>query len=136
MSRNPVLIDTAFVTALINRRDQHHERARQLASIFENRPLVVTDVILLEIGNSLARHFRVEAVAILDEFLTSDDVQVVRLTPALFERALALYRLHRDNEWGMIDCVSFVVMKDMGLRSALTFDNHFVQAGFQALMKD
>jgi predicted nucleic acid-binding protein len=35
----------------------------------------------------------------------------------------------------MIDCISFIVMKDMGIRSALTFDNHFVQAEFQALMK-
>ena len=46
---------------------------------------------MLEIGNALARGFKREAVEVIEDFLTSEDVEVVRLTPALFARAFDLY---------------------------------------------
>jgi hypothetical protein len=57
-------------------------------------------------------------------------VTVVTLTPDLFESAFDLYRRHTDKQWGLVDCVSFVVMRQTGLTTALAFDQHFVQAGF------
>jgi len=36
--------------------------------------------------------------------------------------------------WGLIDCMSFVVMNDEGVTDALTADKHFQQAGFHALL--
>jgi predicted nucleic acid-binding protein len=33
-----------------------------------------------------------------------------------------------------VDCISFMVMREAGVNQALTFDQHFVQADFQALM--
>ncbi len=59
----------------------------------------------------------------------------MRLTPQLFEQAFNLYKTHEDKAWGLVDCISFVVMKQTGMTQALTFDQHFVQAGFQALMR-
>ena len=38
--------------------------------------------------------------------------------------------------WGLVDCISFIVMREAGVNQALTFDQHFVQAGFQALMRE
>ena len=58
------LIDTLFVVALVNQRDQHHERAAELAEEYEDRLFLVTDVVLLEIGNALAKAFRPEAMAV------------------------------------------------------------------------
>jgi len=129
-------VDTNYVLALVNPRDQYHQRARKFAKIFEGQTLLVTDAVLLEIGNGLARYFKQEAVEVLDDFLESKDVELIRLTPELFAKAFDLYRSHLDKERGMIDCVSFVVMKDQGVTDALTFDKHFVQAGFHALLRD
>lgn len=129
-------IDTVFVVALINQRDQYHERAAELAESFEARRFLITDALLLEIGNALARNFRPQAAEVIEYFLSSGDVEVVRLTPDLFDEAFALYQAHRDKEWGLTDCVSFVAMRRAGIQEAMTFDQHFVQAGFRALMRE
>ncbi len=133
---NQIFVDTLFVIALINRRDQYHQQASELADRLEGYPLLITDVILLEIGNALARNYKKEAVEIIEQFLNSDEVKIVHLTPHLFERAFELYTVYQDKEWGLVDCVSFVVMREMGVSQALTFDRHFAQAGFQVLMRD
>lgn len=131
-----IFIDTLFVVALVNSNDQYHKKASLLADKYEGSPLLVTDVILLEIGNGLARNYRRQAVEVIEQFLASDEVEVVYLTPELFERGFTLYKTHEDKEWSLTDCISFEVMREKGISSALTFDQHFVQAGFQALMRD
>ena len=131
-----VFVDTLFVIAFINQRDAYHDKATELADLYDGQPLVTTDVVLLEIGNALARNYKQQAIEVIDDFLTSSEVEIVRLNPQLFERAYSLYKQYQDKEWGLIDCVSFVVMRERGINSAITFDQHFAQAGFQALMRD
>jgi uncharacterized protein len=94
----------------------------------------VTDAVLLEIGNALARGYKQEAVEIIAQFLAAEEVDVVHLTADLFAQGFALYRSHQDKAWGLVDCISFVVMREAGVNQALSFDQHFVQAGFHALM--
>ena len=107
-----------------------------MATRYEGQQFLATDAVLLEIGNALAKKYRQEAVEVITHLLTSEDVEVVRLTPALFDESFALYKSHQDKEWGLIDCVSFVVMRQNEIQDALTFDHHFVQAGFRALMRE
>ncbi len=128
-------VDTFFVIALINRRDAYHAQALNLAERFDGLPLVITDSVLLEIGNALARGFKAQAVETIDHFLNSPEVETIRLTPQLFDQAYGLYKVHQDKEWGLIDCISFTVMRQMDIPEALTLDQHYLQAGFRPLMQ-
>jgi len=131
-----VFIDTLFVVAAINLRDQYHSQAVQLSRQLDSQPLLVTDAVLLEIGNALARNFKAEATETIESFLTSAEIEVVHLTPELFAKGFILYSTYKDKTWGLVDCISFVVMREAGVTSALTFDRHFEQAGFQVLMRE
>ena len=131
-----IFLDTLFVIALINQRDQYHKLAVELAARYERKRFLITDAILLEVGNALARKYRQQAVEVITHLLTSEDVEVVRLTPALFDESFALYKAYRDKEWGLIDCISFVVMRQFDIQESLTFDQHFAQAGFRVLMRE
>lgn len=53
--------------------------------------------------------------------------------PARAEKARAWFFRYRDKDFSFTDCTSFVVMKERRLRSALTCDRHFRQAGFEML---
>ena len=72
---NRIFIDTLFVIALINRQDQYHQQALDLAEQFEGHPLLVTDAVLLEIGNALARSYKQEAIEIIAQFLAAEEVK-------------------------------------------------------------
>lgn len=133
--RIKIFVDTLFIVALINKRDQYHQIALNLAKQYENYPLITTDAIFLESGNKLSANYRNEAVELIEQFLASDEIDVIRLTPELFDESLRLYKQYQDKSWGLVDYFSFVVMKQNKVNQALTFDQHFTQAGFQALMR-
>ncbi|MCL4705255.1 PIN domain-containing protein [bacterium] len=129
-------VDTAFVVALVNSNDQYHAKAQNLSEMYETEPLITTDVVLLEIGNALARDYKKEAIEIIESFRTSKEVLIVELSLEFFDKAFELYKKYTDKDWGMVDCISFIVMREYEVRNALTFDDHFRQAGFNVLMKN
>ena len=131
-----ILIDTVFVIALINQRDQYHEQALEWADRIEGYPLLITHAVLLELGNALARGYRKEASQAIEQFLQAEEVEIMPVTATLFAQAFAMYKRYQDKEWSLVDCVPFVVMREAGITQALTFDEHFMQAGFQALMRE
>ena len=141
MNRDPssIFLDTAYVIARTNTRDQWYARATHWDAWLrrERRRLVTTELIRLEIGDGLASvRLRQYAVGILELLRTDADVDVVPASSALFADALALYRARPDQAWGLTDRASFAVMRERGLTAALTADDHFRQAGFRALLLD
>ena len=132
-----VFLDTSYAVALLSHTDQNHKKATDLAEELEisNTHFVTTRAIFLEIGNTLskARH-RAAAVTLLTALENDPQVEIVPASEDLCQRALEIYRDRSDKEWGLIDCLSFVVMSDRKLTDALTADNHFRQAGFNVLL--
>ena len=58
--RERLFVDTVFVIALINYRDQYHHHAVEVSHKFEGCPLLTTDAVLLEIGNALSRGYKTQ----------------------------------------------------------------------------
>lgn len=56
------LIDTAFAVSLVNESDENHEKALKLSLEYERQPVLITDCVLLEIGNSLSRNYKKEGI--------------------------------------------------------------------------
>jgi predicted nucleic acid-binding protein len=134
---NEVFLDTSFAIALSSVTDQNHARAVELANQIESNSirLVTTQAILLEIGNALSKQkYRAAAIQLLESLEADPSVEVVLLTNSLY-LAFDLFKKREDKEWGLVDCISFIVMQDRGITDALTTDIHFQQAGFRALLR-
>jgi predicted nucleic acid-binding protein len=65
-----------------------------------------------------------------------NDFHVVSFIEAEFPAALDLFRRRSDKNWSLTDCSSFLIMQKMAISEALTYDLHFEQAGFRALLRD
>jgi len=88
-----VFVDTGYILALVNENDQHHAEAVALSQEFDGQPIVVTDAVLLEIGNALSRINRDAAVQIIEDLRESPGVTVANLRGCLKTPAPALTRL-------------------------------------------
>jgi predicted nucleic acid-binding protein len=129
-----VFADTFHFLALLKSDDPYHGRAAELHRV-RSQKIVTTDCVLLETGDACcAPNDHDDFLALYGALRADSRVQVVRLTPELFERGVALFRSRADKSWPITDCISFVAMQDHELEEALTADHHFVQAGFKALL--
>jgi len=132
-----IFLDAAYAIALSASNDQYHRQAVALADELEARRtlLITTRAVILEIGNALAKsRYRYAAVALLDALEQDPSVEIVPLSETLYAQALQVYKSRPDKEWGLTDCISFIVMQERKLTQALTTDQHFRQAGFQILL--
>ena len=134
-----VFLDTSFAIALSSVTDRNHRKAIKIADQLERNQtrLVTTQAILLEIGNALSKSkYRLAAIQLLTSLETDPNVEIVELTNSLYAKAFNLFKSRTDKEWGLVDCLSFIVMEERGIVEALTSDQHFQQSGFKALLKD
>ena len=137
MTRDRLFLDTAFIQALLNVRDAYHPKAIELFPRVRNAAEIwITEAILTEVGNACSVINRKGAVQFIQQCYQTDNIRVVSIDTQLFTQATHLYQSRSDKNWGLTDCISFIVMTQNNLQDAVTTDRHFIQAGFRALMLD
>jgi predicted nucleic acid-binding protein len=130
-----VFVDTFYYLARLSRHDAAHKRAVELSRQISGRS-VTTAWVLTEVADALqSSNQRAMAIQLYETLLGDSNTTIVPPGQGIYERGWDLYRGRPDKAWSLTDCISFVVMKEMKLREALTGDQHFEQAGFIALLK-
>jgi predicted nucleic acid-binding protein len=137
--RNKVFLDTSYAIAIVSPKDDYYKKALEIADILESQSinLITTQAILLEIGNALSKlKYRQVAISLLNSLEIDPKIEIISLSNELYQEAFKLYSQRQDKEWGLVDCLSFIVMKKQQITEALTADIHFEQAGFKALLRE
>lgn len=126
-----VFLDTGYLIALVNKKDTLHRVALTASQKFRG-PFFTTQLILIELANSLSLPAqRPIAIKIIEKIQADPLTTLVPCTSDRFEKAFLLYKSRSDKSWGMIDCFSFISMDEFGIEQAITFDEHFKQAGYK-----
>jgi len=129
-----VFLDTVGILALLEPSDQWHEAAIRAfsAPILAGRAFVTTTLVLLECGNAAPRKpYRGRIPAMRREF--RDGGTLIVPTDADLETAWNAFERGEAGSAGIVDHVSFVVMRRPGLTQAFTNDAHFRAAGIETL---
>lgn len=134
--KNTILIDTTAWIGLINVRNYLAPSTRSLMSQLRGNGcrFVTTTPILLEVLDGLSTRERFLS-RLLRSSLVALNCEVIALEEALFDQVWKFFEARPDKEWALTDCFSFVVMQERGISQSLTYDHHFEQAGFRALLR-
>jgi uncharacterized protein len=132
-----ILVDTSAWYALTDSRERRHADAVKVFSGMtrgEFGRILTTDYILDETYTLLRMRLGTDPVRSLRDLLTgSTNLQMVRVSERDFDSAVELMLAHADKRWSLTDCTSFVLMRELEIRRAFTFDRNFTQAGFEVL---
>jgi predicted nucleic acid-binding protein len=133
-----VFADTSYWFALLNTRDTLHHKAVVMSQQLSAVQVVTSEMVFVELLNSLSSgnpRERRAVVSAVQGFGRSDSVIVVPQTPEQFAIAFDRYKQSADKNWSLTDCASFHIMETERISAALTHDRHFIQAGFEALLR-
>ena len=125
--------DTSYWLALELGDDQNHKAALEHWQnlVKTNFAIATTSYIFDETITYLnSRNHHEKAVEVGENILLSPTVEFIHVDENLFFEGWTMFQKYQDKRYSLTDCISFVVMKQKELSIALTFDKHFVQAGF------
>ena len=134
-----VFADTGYWIGLLNPRDQLHNIALNLRRSLSDQRIVTTEMVLTELLNHASNRgaeMRLGAANMVNGLIREAGITIIPQTTRLFRVALERYRARPDQAWSIVDCASFILMEERGIREALAFDRHFEQAGFTVLLRD
>jgi predicted nucleic acid-binding protein len=134
MSASPVFLDTSALLALVHADDAHHADVVRVfkALAAAGTPLVTHSYVLVETGALVRRRFGSDVFRRIGE-VVRNSATVVWVDERIHAAAWGLAEAGGRNAPGLVDQVSFLVMKDMELVTAVAVDRHFAQQGFRTL---
>jgi uncharacterized protein len=132
-----VFLDTVGLLAVWDESDQWHRAAQTCFSemLASRADLITTSFVLLECGNAAARRPYRSAVSRLRKEMEPGRYLIVP-TIEDWQAAWLAYERGEADSAGIVDHVSFTIMRRMGISKAFTNDRHFRAAGFETLVSD
>jgi hypothetical protein len=132
-----IFVDTSAWYAVEVEDDVNHKKACKFLSLIASGKYgisITTDYVLDETLTLLrSRRDLMSATMFMDKIKKSSSVRVFWIDENLFEKALNIFQKSNHKSWSFTDCTSFVLMRELSISEAFTFDSHFREAAFLGL---
>lgn len=133
-----IFLDTFYLQALADSSDNAHQLAVEITDILDEFIPVTSEMVLTELLNALCGrgdYLRQAGLRIVDDLKSDSKVEIIPQTTQQFVEALEFYRQRKDKSYSLTDCASMLIMSQLQIKDVLTFDRHFQQEGFNALLR-
>ena len=133
IAEQAVFTDTSAFYALMDRSDQHHEQARDhFGMLLENEyELTTSNYVVVETTALLQNRLGFGAADLWYRDILGI-VDVLWIEPLSHELAFELWLSLGRRKLSLVDCTSFIVMRQHKIGSVYGFDRHFKEHGFSA----
>jgi uncharacterized protein len=124
-----IFLDTGFIFALSSEKDEHHERALEVFRGFKGQRLpdllLTTNHVVAETVTLSRKLGHDKATAIGERLYAGRLARIHWATEDEERAAFDYFKRHRDQVYSFADCLSFVVMDQLGITEALAVDSDF-----------
>lgn len=129
-----IFVDTSALLAVIDADDKFHMQAKKAWSdiVAKGESLVIHNYILIETFALVQHRLGIEAVSVLQ----NDAVPLLKIEwvkePGHLPGITAFIAANR-RKLSLVDCISFIIMRKLGIKEAFTLDKHFKEQGFNCI---
>ncbi len=129
-----VFLDTSAFYALLDRVDDNHKKAKRIWSevLASENVLVTSNYILVESFALIQNRLGIEAVRGLQETILPL-INVEWVDSVMHRSGISALLAASRRNLSLVDCVSFEVIRTLGIKKVFTFDSHFKEQGFHCL---
>lgn len=126
-----IFIDTSGFIAVLDRDDEHHVRVAQVwkEMLTTDETLVTTNYVLVETFALAQNRLGMRASKVLQEDIVPV-LQVEWVNNTVHHAAVGVMLSTARKKLSLVDCVSFEIMRLLGITTAFTLDKHFKEQGF------
>lgn len=114
MANKPLIIDTGYFFALLNKNDQHHKKAKALRSKIENRPWITTWPVLTETCHLLIHRFGSEWASAFIHVCTASNMSLFELNERHLPRIEILLQKYQALPMDLADASLLILAEELG----------------------
>ena len=127
-------IDTSALLAILDADDKNHIKAKEQWAnlILTEATLVCSDYILVESLALIQHRLGLMAVKVFHEDIFPI-LTIQWIDQSIYQTGITSVLMAARKSLSFVDCISFEVMRRLGIKSVFAFDKHFKEQGFICL---
>ncbi len=129
-----VFVDTSAFLALLDSYEHNHSLAQHiwLQLIERDTPLVCTSYVLSETAALIQNRLGMQQIQAFHENVFPF-LRIIWVDEDLHNMGMTAVLTANRRQLSLVDCISFVAMRQSDLNTTFAFDNHFAEQGFTVL---
>ena len=129
-----VFFDTSAFLAILNKDDANHQSAKRLWGelIYSENILITNNYVTVESLALIQRRLGMESVRVFQEDVLPL-INIEWIDKAMHEAGISALLTASRKKLSLVDCVSFEIMRNLGIKKVFAFDPHFKEQGFEVI---
>ena len=128
-----IFVDTGAWVAIADKNDQYSKEAshQYTSLILKKERLITSNLVIVETYNLLSQTLGAGATIKFGNILDSTNlIRIETITEIDWDRGWKILEKYDDKKFSFTDCTSFALMERLKIKTAFSFDVHFIQYGF------
>ncbi|MBI4690471.1 MAG: PIN domain-containing protein [Nitrospirae bacterium] len=129
-----IFVDTSAFYALLDRDDSFHKNAKRvwLDILTPENTLITSNYILVESYSLIQHRLGMDAVRIFQEDILPL-INIEWINSEIHKSGVSALLTSSKRKLSLVDCVSFEIMRNLGIKTVFAFDPHFKEQGFNSI---
>mgnify|MGYP001605610279 CR=1 FL=1 len=127
-------IDTSAFFALLDREDSNNRKAKNILEkiLIPQNTLITSNYVVIESFSLIQHRLGLQAVREFHEDMLPL-INIEWINKSTHQSGVSALLTASRKKLSLVDCVSFEIMRNLGIKKVFAFDPHFEEQGFVAI---